>query len=42
MAFFHDLDQPFATKQDPGQWQKTIAALNQLKSTPTTAALRQQ
>jgi len=26
LAFYADLDQPFATKQDTKQWQKTLAA----------------
>lgn len=31
LGFYADLDQPFATKKDPKQWQKTLAALEKLR-----------
>jgi hypothetical protein len=32
LEFFHDLDLPFATKSDAKKWQKTLAALDRLKT----------
>ena len=32
LAFYRDLDQPFATKKDPKEWQKTLEALEKIKS----------
>ena len=31
LGFYADLDQPFATKKDAKQWQKTLAALEKLR-----------
>jgi len=33
LAFFGDLNGPFRTKDDPKQWQSTVAAVEKLKST---------
>jgi hypothetical protein len=32
LAFFRDLDQPFATKEDPEEWRKTVASVEKLRS----------
>jgi hypothetical protein len=32
LGFFSDLNQPYATKEDPKQWQNTIAAIEKLRS----------
>ncbi|HEY1336517.1 MAG TPA: zinc dependent phospholipase C family protein [Bryobacteraceae bacterium] len=32
LAFYRDLDQPFATKKDAKEWQKTLEALDRIKS----------
>jgi Zinc dependent phospholipase C len=32
LAFYKDLDQPFATRTDPKAWKKTLAALDKLKA----------
>jgi hypothetical protein len=32
LAFYRDLDQPFATKEDAKEWQKTLEALDRIKS----------
>jgi hypothetical protein len=42
LAYFRDPDQPYATKRDPEQWQKAVAALDKLKSGHGTASRVQQ
>jgi hypothetical protein len=42
LAFFSDLDQPFATKRDKKQWQKAVAAVGKLKQPQATASRVQQ
>jgi hypothetical protein len=42
LAYFSDPDRPYATKRDPKQWQKTVAALGQLKSGQVAASRVQQ
>jgi hypothetical protein len=42
LAFYGDLDQPIATKQDKQEWRKTLSALDKLKATPTNATRAQQ
>ncbi len=42
LAFFSDPNQPYATRRDPKQWQKTIAALDKLKSAQAGASHVQQ
>ena len=41
LAFYGNLDQPNATKQDKKEWQKTLSALDKLKATPTNATRTQ-
>ncbi len=38
VAYFHDEDLPFATKTDPKEWDKTVAAVSKLKSSSAAAA----
>ena len=38
LAFYGDLNLPIATKKDKGDWRKTLAALDRLKATPTSAS----
>jgi hypothetical protein len=35
LGFFSDLNQPYATKEDPKQWHDTVAALEKLRSAHT-------
>jgi hypothetical protein len=42
LTFFSDLDQPFATKRDQKQWQKTVAAVSKLKQSQGSASRMQQ
>jgi hypothetical protein len=42
LAFFSDPKQPFATRRDPKQWQKTVAALDKLKSAQASTTHVQQ
>ncbi|HZM89207.1 MAG TPA: zinc dependent phospholipase C family protein [Blastocatellia bacterium] len=37
LAFYGDLNQPIATKQDKAEWRKTLSVLEKLKATPTNA-----
>jgi hypothetical protein len=39
LAFYRNLDLPFATKKKPKEWQKTLAALDKIKSQTTAGAL---
>jgi hypothetical protein len=32
LAFYRDLDLPFATKRDAQEWQKTVQAIGKLKA----------
>jgi hypothetical protein len=32
LAFFSDLDLPFAVKQNPAEWRKTVDAVEKLKA----------
>jgi hypothetical protein len=34
LAFFANMDAPFATKKDPKEWEKTVAAVEKLRSAP--------
>ena len=36
LAYFRNLDLPYATKKNPQQWDKTVAALEKLRSQPQT------
>ena len=38
LAYFHDPSLPFATKTDPKDWSKTLAALDKLKTLGRTPA----
>jgi hypothetical protein len=42
LAFFSNLEQPYATKRDPKQWQQTVAAVGKLKASQGTASRVQQ
>jgi hypothetical protein len=42
LAFFSDLDQPFATKSDRKEWKKTVAAVGKLRANQGTASRVQQ
>jgi hypothetical protein len=42
LAFFSDLNRPFATKRDKKNWQKTVAAVGKLKTSQGTASRVQQ
>jgi hypothetical protein len=42
LAFYGDLNAPIATKQDKGDWRKTLSALDKLKATQTNAAARRR
>ena len=39
LAFYRDLDLPFATKRDPQEWQKTVEAIGKLKTQSADASL---
>jgi hypothetical protein len=39
LAFYRNLDLPFATKKNTKEWQKTLDALNKIKSQATSAAM---
>jgi hypothetical protein len=39
LAFYRDLDLPFATKRDPQEWQKTVEAIGKLKAQAADASL---
>jgi hypothetical protein len=39
LAFYRDLDLPFATRRDPQEWQKTMEAIAKLKAQSADAAL---
>jgi len=39
LAFYRNLDLPFATKRDPQEWQKTVEAIGKLKAQAPDAAL---
>jgi len=39
LAFYSDLNAPIATKHDKRQWERTLAELQQLKTTPAEPAL---
>lgn len=41
LAFFSNLDLPFATKRDPKEWDKAVAALDKLKNAPVAAGADQ-
>jgi hypothetical protein len=38
LAFFSDLNQPYRTKDDPKEWQATVAAVEKLRSVRASAA----
>jgi len=38
LAFFKDLKQPYATKEDPKEWQQTVAAVEKLRAAPEPAS----
>jgi hypothetical protein len=38
LAFFQDLELPFAAKKDRKQWQQAVAAIEKLKAQATVAA----
>lgn len=40
LAFYRNLDLPFATKRDPQDWQKTVEAIDKLKAQTADAALQ--
>jgi hypothetical protein len=42
LEYFSNLDQPYGTKRDRQQWQKTLVALDKLKSAQGTATRVQQ
>ena len=37
LAFFNDLNQPYATKEDPKDWQDTVAAVEKLRAASSTS-----
>jgi hypothetical protein len=39
LAFYRDLDLPFATKREPQEWQKTVEAIGKLKAQAADASL---
>jgi hypothetical protein len=39
LAYYRDLDLPFATKRDPREWQKTVEAIGKLKAQAADASL---
>lgn len=41
LAFFKDLNQPYSTKEDPKEWQATVAAVEKLRSSGAAARTAQ-
>jgi hypothetical protein len=41
LAFYSDLGQPYSTRQEPEEWQKTLAAVNKLRSVGTATRVQQ-